>query len=65
MNLAYLCNSAPFYDEEDKYYIQSCQDIQRIINKAGINEAKNFVNGICNLKVMGCVDAKLMLRQVH
>ena len=65
INLAYLCNSQPFYDINDQYYIQSTKEIQMIINKVGLEEAKKFVNGICNVKVMGCIDGDLMLKQVH
>ncbi|WP_277045335.1 hypothetical protein [Sharpea azabuensis] len=65
INVAYICDSKPFYDEEDKYYIQSIKEITAIINKAGIDEATNFVNAICNVRAMGVVDANLMLKQIH
>lgn len=37
----------------------------KIFDKVGIEGAKQFVCNICNLKAMGCVDAILMLKQVH
>ena len=36
-----------------------------IINKAGIQEALEFVNALCNVKAMGVIDANLMLKQIH
>ena len=65
VNVAYLHNSSPFYDTEDQYYIQAYTELQTILQKAGIEAVKDYVMSICNLKVMGCVDAKLMLKQVH
>jgi len=60
-----LCNSAPFYDTEDEYYVKSYFELEAILDKVGMAELKNFINSICNIKVMGFVDAELMLRQIH
>lgn len=65
INVAYLCNSEPFYDIEDEYYIQAHTELENLIDKVGFEETKTFINGICNIKVMGCVDADLMLKQIH
>lgn len=65
VNIAYLHNSSPFYDPEDEFYVQAYSELQTILNKSGIDAVKEFVVNICNLKVMGCVDADLMLKQVH
>lgn len=65
INIAYLYDSSPFYDAEDKYYIQSYHELQVLIDKVGLEEVKNFINSICNVKVMGCIDAKTMLNEVH
>lgn len=65
INVAYICNNKPFYNEEDQYYQQSVKEITMIINKAGIQEALEFVNALCNVKAMGVIDANLMLKQIH
>lgn len=65
INLAFLQGSKPFYDETDKYYIQSTQELQLLFNTVSFDAVKDFVNQICNLKAMGNVDAELMLKQIH
>lgn len=65
INLAYLVDSMPFFDEEDKYYKQSKEELSVIENKAGYEAIQNFVNNICNVKVMGCIDGQLMMKQIH
>jgi hypothetical protein len=60
-----LYDSQPFYSIEDEYYIQAFDEITMMYDKVGLDGVKSFVDNICNLKVMGCIDAKLMLKQVH
>lgn len=65
INLAYLHDSQPFYSVEDEYYIKAYDEITLLLEKVGLEGTKSFVNNICNLKAMGCVDALLMLKQIH
>lgn len=65
MNLAYIEHSEPFYDPENKYYQQAYAEYQTILNGTDEESVVDFVSNICNLAVMGCIDAELMLKQIH
>ena len=65
INLAYLVDSEPFYDENNPYYQQAYQEYMMLKNKVDQEGVASFVEKICNLAVMGCVDAELMLKQIH
>ena len=65
MNLAYLSNSKPFFDENDQYYQQACNEYLLIQQKFGDEGAQDFIKNIGNLAVLGCIDALLMLKQIH
>lgn len=65
INLAYLHNSEPFYDPENKYYKQAYNEYSLLLNNFGEEGVKDFATNIGNLAVMGCIDAELMLKQIH
>lgn len=65
INLAYLQNSEPFYDVENKYYKQAYQECKTIKDSMGETAVLDFVSNIGNLAVMGCIDDILMLKQIH
>lgn len=65
VNLAYLVNSKPFYDEANPYYQQAYIEYTMLKNKVDQDGVLSFVEKICNLAAMGCVDAELMLKQIH
>lgn len=65
INLAYLQNSEPFYDVENKYYKQAYQECKTIKDSMGETAVLDFVSNIGNLAVMGCIDDTLMLKQIH
>lgn len=65
MNSAYLVNNTPFFDPENKYYVQAYTEYEVIKNKFGDTGVKNFIEDICNLSAQGCVGAREMLKCIH
>ena len=65
INLAYLHNSEPFYDVENQYYVQAYNEYKLLLDNFGKEGVQDFATNICNLAVMGCIDAELMLKQIH
>lgn len=65
INSAYIVDSQPFYDENDKYYIQSYEEYNKIKAKFGQEGAISYVKDICNLAALGCVNANQMLNRIH
>lgn len=65
INLAYLVDSEPFYDVENPYYQQSYQEYTTLKAKVDEVGVASFVERICNLAAMGCIDATMMLKQIH
>lgn len=65
MNAAYIANTQPFYDENDKFYKKSLDEYTLLKNKFGKDGALSFINEICNLAAIGCVNANQMLKCIH
>lgn len=65
VNLAYLVDSEPFYDPNNPYYQQSYQEYTTLKAKVDEVGVASFVERICNLSAMGCIDAITMLKQIH
>ena len=65
INSAYLVDLQPFYDENDKYYIQAYQEYNQVKTKFGQEGAISYVKDICNLAALGCIDAYQMLNCIH
>lgn len=65
INSAYIVDKQPFYDEENKYYVQASIEYQAIKDKFGEEGTESFVESICNLGALGCINAKQMLDCIH
>lgn len=65
INSAYIVDLQPFYDENDKYYLQSYEEYTKIKTKFGQEGAISYVKDICNLAALGCINAKQMLNRIH
>ncbi len=57
INSAYLVDLQPFYDENNKYYIQSYEECSKIQDKFGLEGVLSYVRDICNLAALGCINA--------
>lgn len=65
MNCAYIVDSQPFYDEQNQYFQQAKQEYETISSKHGTEGVQSFLNNICNLSSLGCINAKQMLVCIH
>lgn len=65
INCAYLTDNEPFYDENNKYFIQSYNIYNQIKNKHGEEGVDSFIEDICALRSCGMVDARRMLSFIH
>lgn len=65
MNICFIANTTPFYNENNQYFQQSMQEYLMIKDKFGENGVESFVDNICNLKACGCVNGQRMLRCIH
>lgn len=65
MNICFIADTEPFYDEENQYFQQSLQEYLIIKNKFGDTGIESFIDNICNLKACGCVSGERMLKCIH
>lgn len=65
INSAYIIDKEPFYDEDNLYYQQSVDEYNKLKDKFDEEGASSFMQNICNLSSMGCIDADLMLKHIH
>lgn len=65
MNSAFLVDSQPFYDVDNKYYKQALEDLNVVKNKYGDAGVASFLEDICMLRARGVVDAEQMLKYIH
>lgn len=61
INSAYVIDKDPFYDPEDKYYIQAYTEYNSIKDKFGQEGALDFVSNLCDIQALGVINAKQML----
>lgn len=65
INSAYIVDREPFYEEDNEYYKKSLEEYNKLKDKFDEEGVNSFVQNICNLSAMGCIDAELMLRHIH
>lgn len=65
MNAAYIVGKDPWFDEESKYYKQAIEEYKQIDDKFGSEGVISFIENICNLRAMGCVNSEQMLNYIH
>lgn len=65
MNSAYIVDLKPFYDTENKYYIEAYTEYTTLKDKFGEDAVLSFVDKICNLAALGTVNAEQMLQCIH
>ena len=65
VNSAYLDDNEPFFSTTDPYYKQALKELDSIENRYGMSGISTFLENICNLQAMGCINAKNMLQCIH
>ncbi len=65
MNISFIVNLQPFYDENSPYFQQSVKEYCMLKNKFGEEGVKSFMENICNLGLAGSVNAIQMLKYIH
>lgn len=65
INSAYIVNLSPVYDSNNKYFLQAIEDYYRLKDKFLEEGVNDIVGHICNLDVMGCINAEQMLKCIH
>lgn len=65
INSAYIVNLSPIYDSNNKYFLQAIEDYYRLKDKFLEEGVNDIVGHICNLDVMGCINAEQMLKCIH
>lgn len=65
MNVSYIVNSQPFFDVNNKYYLKALHDYEMIKNKYGDSGLLSFIDNVCNLAALGCINARQMLACIH
>lgn len=65
INAAYICDNQPFYDENNKYYIQAYTEYQQIKNKFGDDGISSFLGEIAFLSSIGVVNAEDILKCIY
>jgi hypothetical protein len=65
INSAFLTNNEPFYDLDNPYYKYAEEECNMIQNKYGLEGLQSYVNNLCNISALGCVDAKDILKCIH
>lgn len=65
MNSAYLVGLEPFYDTENVYYQQAYMEYSTLKESLDDDSINSFIEDICNLRALGCVNAEDMLKCIH
>ena len=65
INSAYILNLEPIYDTNNKYFLQAIDEYYKLKDKFLEDGVKNIVGHICNLDVLGCINAEQMLKCIH
>lgn len=65
MNAAYIVDLQPFYDEENPFYQQAYAEYMALKDKFGEEAVVSFVDDICKLRALGCIDGHQMLQCIH
>lgn len=65
INNAFIVDSSPVYDTDSKYYIQAEEEYYKLKDKFLEEGVENIIGHICNLDVLGCIDAEQMLKCIH
>ena len=65
MNSAYIVGLEPFYDTENPYYQQAYMEYTTLKNSLDDEAINSFIENICNLRVLGCINAEDMLNCIH
>lgn len=65
VNSAYIVGLEPFYNTENPHYQQAYIEYKKLKNNLDDDTINGFIEGICNLRALGCVDAEDMLKCIH
>lgn len=65
MNIAYIVDQSPIYDENNSYFKQAESEYLMLKNKFGDEGVNSFIGNICNLSASGSVNAISMLKYIH
>lgn len=64
VHISYLLGNIPEYDMNNKFYIESEQDINRIIEKFGHEGVQSFIYNLCSVGSMGSINGEQILKCV-
>lgn len=62
INAAYVVGLEPIFDTENKYYVQSYQELKQILDKFDFNTLSEFIQDLCNIKAIGVVGGDTILK---
>lgn len=65
INSAYIVGLEPLYDAENPYFQQAYMEYATMKQNLEEGAINSFVDNICNLRALGCVNAEDMLRCIH
>lgn len=65
INIRFLDNGRPEYDENNKYFIEAYTLYNKIKDQFGEDEAQSFIDDLCYIRATGVVDAEQMLKFIH
>ena len=65
VNSAFILNSEPMYDSENKYLLEAYQHYELIKDQYSEDGVQSFINDICFIRACGMVDAERMLAWIH
>ena len=64
-NAAFIVGLQPFYDENNPYFQQAYMEYNTLKDSQDEEAVQSFIEGLCNLKALGCVNAEDMLKCIH
>lgn len=65
INSAYIAEVKPFYDENNKFFIQAKEEYSILKEKLGDKGVQSFIDNICSIQACGKVSGEDMLRCIH
>lgn len=64
VHVSYLLGNTPEYNMDNKYYLESTQDINRIIENFGHEGVQSFIYSLCSVGSMGSINGEQILKCV-
>lgn len=65
VNAAYLADTQPIFDENNRYFKESLEEYEKLYSKFGTDGVMSFIDNVCNLSARGTVSGEDMLQVIH